>query len=431
MFSLSILIGTEGWFMISNLSLKKKLWLVYIVYNCVSFPVMTICYIWARHYVISNGLEVGGLLNLILTIFIVGTVIGTAILIPVSANIQRAIVTPIADMEKGVRRLAIGDTSVKFTFEAEDELGWLADSLRSIVAAIREESDVLDRMAGGDYTDVVEVRSEDDDMFRSVQGIIARKNNMLSNLRNVSRGISAAAASVAGDSQLLANGAGRQASSIEELSGNIGEVQGAAVKNLGMTDNILTNVSENAIRIREISQEMERMIDAMEHITESSGQVAKVITVIDSIAFQTNILALNAAVEAARAGNNGKGFAVVADEVRNLAGKSAEAAQETSNLIQASVDSVNTGSEIVDLISTRIAEIEDLIVNNTEMAKALHETSVQQSSAIQEINAGVADISSVVQSTTALADKSSSAAQQLSSESDTLISIVESFKLKS
>jgi methyl-accepting chemotaxis protein len=267
-------------------------------------------------------------------------------------------------------------------------------------------------------------------MFRAVRDIIEAENSMLSNLRGVSRGISTVAASVASDSNLLAGGASRQASSIEEFGANVGEVQNAAADNLGLTDRILANVSENASRIREISSEMERMIAAMSHITQSSGQVSKVITVIDTIAFQTNILALNAAVEAARAGMHGKGFAVVADEVRDLAGKSAAAAQETSNLIQASVDSVGIGSEIVAAISKRIEEIEELIVSNADMVEQLHKTSVQQRSALEEINAGIVDISAVVQTNTAMAEQSSAAAQQLSAEASILQTVVESFQLK-
>jgi methyl-accepting chemotaxis protein len=416
--------------MISKLPLKKKLWLVYLSYNCVSFPVMIICYVWARHYVISNGFSVGHLLELILAIFVIGTVVGTAYLIPLTMKIQKAIVGPIVDMEKNVRKLAIGDTSVDIDFVAPDELGHLAGSLREIVGAIRTESDVLDRMADGDYTDVIDTRSDDDAMFRAVKGIIDSKNEMLGNLRGVSRGISSAASSVANDAAQLASGATRQATSIEELGVNLAEVKDAASSNMDLTDEILSIVRENSNRIHEISEEMERMLSAMDHIKESSGQVAKVITVIDSIAFQTNILALNAAVEAARAGVHGKGFAVVADEVRNLAGKSAEAAQETSNLISASVNSVEIGSGIVDVISSRIAEIEDLILSNQEMVQKLHTTSVQQRSAIEEINTGVTDISSVVQTNTAMAEQSSAAAQQLSAESASLRSMVESFKLK-
>jgi methyl-accepting chemotaxis protein len=417
-------------FMISRLPLKKKLWLVYISYDCVAFPVMAIAYILARNYVHAHGLQVDGLLNLLLAVFVIGTVAGTAMLIPLTAMLQRSIVTPIVAMEKGVTKLAIGDTSIDFPFTSQDELGQLAASLRAIVDSIRSESGVLDRMATGDYTDVVEIRSDDDAMFRSVRDIIKAKNEMLGNLRGVSRGISDAASSVASDAQLLATGAIRQASSIDELGINIGEVNDAAAFNLTLTDGIMENVGKNSSRIREISTEMERMIDAMEHIRESSGQVSKVIAVIDSIAFQTNILALNAAVEAARAGMHGKGFAVVADEVRELAGKSAEAAQETSSLIQASVTSVEIGSEIVAIISERIAEMEALIASNSAMVAELHKTSVQQSSAIEGINAGIADISSVVQTNTSMAEKSSASAQQLSAESGALKSIVESFKLK-
>ncbi|MDR0875416.1 MAG: methyl-accepting chemotaxis protein [Clostridiales Family XIII bacterium] len=388
-------------------------------------------YLYTRHYAIANNLNLDGLQFFILVLYLAAIVIATTVIFTIANKVKKSISEPLKDMDRGVKRLALGDTTVKFTYDAsDDEIGSLSKSLRSVVGAIREESDILDRMAAGNYTDTIALRSENDEMFRAVRDIIEAENDMLGNLRGVSRGISAVAASVASDANLLASGASEQASSIEEFSASIGEVQNAAVDNLGLTDRILANVSENASRIRDISAEMERMIAAMSQITQSSVQVSKVITVIDTIAFQTNILALNAAVEAARAGMHGKGFAVVADEVRDLAGKSAAAAQETSNLIQASANNVEIGSDIVKVISKRIEEIETLIVSNAEMVEQLHKTSVQQRTAMEEINAGIITISDVIQTNTAMAEQSSAAAQQLSAEARTLEAVAESFQLK-
>jgi methyl-accepting chemotaxis protein len=416
--------------MINRLPLSKKLWFVYIAYDCISFPVMIATYFVVRHYGIVHEINVDSLLTFLLIFYIAAVVVGTLIILPLGGFIQKSIVKPLVEMEKGARRLAVGDTNVDFLFHSQDELGRLSNSLHSIAQAVRDESAILDRMAARDYTAVIETRSDDDEMFRSVDGIIGSQNELLSNLRSSSLHISDAAGSVAGDSQSLAIGANKQASAIYQLGINMSAIQGAAANNVALTDTILSNVQENSSHIQEISQDMQRMIEAMSSITERSGQVSTVINVIDTISFQTTILSLNAAVEAARAGSHGRGFAVVADEVKNLAGKSADATQATADLIKASIESVEAGSKIVEVIGRRILEMENLIRNNSEMVTRLHQESVRQSSAIEEINAAITEISSVIQTNKITAEKSASSAQQLSAESIVLKSIVDSFNLK-
>jgi methyl-accepting chemotaxis protein len=418
-----------GYILIDKLPLSKKLWSVYIAYSCFAFPVLIISYIYARYYVKVHDLDAAQMLRTLLVIYIAGVVLGSCIIIPLALMIQKAIITPLKDMEQGARKLAVGDTSVNFDFVSSDEIGQLSSSLQSTVEAIREESEMLDQMVAGDYNITVNVRSPEDDMFRSLSEIIQSKGDLMRSLKKVSHNMSDAAISVAADSQNLAHGASIQASAIEELSVSIEDVRDTAANNVGLTDDVLINVNKNMDRIEEIMQDMNHMVHAMDIIAQSSGQMSKVINVIDSIAFQTNILALNAAVEAARAGAHGKGFAVVADEVRNLASKSAMATQETASLIESSVANVKAGSEIVTLINNRLTEIEELISTNSNTVTHLHAESMQQSKAIEQITSTIDEISSVVQTNTMMAENSSASAQQLSAESATLKSMIEAFKL--
>ena len=230
--------------------------------------------------------------------------------------------------------------------------------------------------------------------------------------------------------QALSQGATEQASSIEELSASITEITDQINKNAENAKQANDSAEHAGREIMNSNEQMRSMVEAMDEITVKSSEISKIIKVIDDIAFQTNILALNAAVEAARAGAAGKGFAVVADEVRNLASKSAEAAKGTTVLIEESIAAVQSGSEI----ARRTAEMLDESANVTRQAVSLiekiTEASIMQAESAAQINVGVEQISSVVQTNSATSEESAAASEELSGQAELLKSLVGKFRLR-
>jgi methyl-accepting chemotaxis protein len=198
--------------------------------------------------------------------------------------------------------------------------------------------------------------------------------------------------------------------------------------------------NKNAIQARQLTNEtlnivqqsvlqMEKMLKSMNEIDETSKSVAKVIKVIDEIAFQTNLLALNAAVEAARAGKYGKGFAVVAEEVRNLANRSAEAAKNTTDLIENSTKEVANGVDNAEKTAGRLAEINESVKKANDIVSEITEASGQQSMGIKEVNAGLNQVNSIVQQNSSISEETAAASTELSTQSTRMHEIMSQFRL--
>ena len=238
----------------------------------------------------------------------------------------------------------------------------------------------------------------------------------------------AASGQVAASSQSLAQGSSEQAASLEETSASTEEINSVARKNSENSQAAATMLRDWIGRFERSERSLEEMIDAMRRIGESSEKVARVIKVIDEIAFQTNILALNAAVEAARAGEAGQGFAVVADEVRNLAQRSAQAAKETTELIEESTSNSRQGRQKLDDVAGGIRAVSGEAARVRELVDEVRGASAEQATGLDQIARAVAQMERVTQTTAANAEESASASEELSAQAETTRAIVAQLK---
>lgn len=346
---------------------------------------------------------------------------------------------PIKEVSEAANKIAGGDFYVQLQTKASGEVGELVDSFKRIGITlveykeyIQEIANVLNQIAQGNLC--FELKQEYIGEFSKVKDSLLNISENLSqtieNVKSSSEQIAMASSQVASGAQSLAQGTTEQASSIEEFSATIADISMQiknTANNADLANREVVSTSEEVINSNSQMQEMKL---AMNNINAKSAQISKIIKTIEDIAFQTNILALNAAVEAARAGSAGKGFAVVADEVRNLAQKSADAAKNTTMLIEETVQAVERGSQIVDITAQSMINVVAGSDQVRDFVNDIARTSKEQSDAVSQILIGVEQISSVIQSNSATAEESAAASEELSSQADLLKQHVNQFQIQ-
>lgn len=391
----------------------------------------------AEEYAILEGIESVKAEKFAWTVLIVCGLVSIIATIIVIMAIRKSILTPIEEIVNVYTEISRGNMHVDINYQSRDELGQMAKLIQKTnmmqSEILSDLTEHLLRISKGDLS--IRVDKEYPGDFRvmkdTIEDTISSLNQTMQVIHTAAEQVSMGSSQVASGAQALASGSTQQAASVEELTASIAQIAEQSLENSESVRTATQYVGEALAGVHTGNEHMQLLTEAMSEIGDASDQITNITKAIDDIAFQTNILALNAAIEAARAGSAGKGFAVVADEVRSLAGKSAEAAHQTAELIHKSVATVAKGNqisaktaEILQDVGAKASLVNENIVN-------IDQASYEQTRAIEQIKEGLTQVSSVVQTNAATAEENSATSEEMSAQAATLKDEIGKFKLSS
>ena len=379
--------------------------------------------------------RVTGIVSIILMILIgAGTVAFSTV---IRTTITGIMLKPIQELEGAAEKLKAGQLDVEINYESPDELGKLAGNFRqackTLEVIVQDTSYLLGEMAEGNFN----VSSNNPQIYignfrqqyESISKLKHELSDTLTQINEASEQVASGSGQLAGGAQALAEGATDQAGAVEELTATVESVSGIAESSAESASGAYQMVRTAVEQADQSREELQALTNAMERISSTSQEIQNIIGSIEEIASQTNLLSLNASIEAARVGEAGKGFAVVADQIGKLAGDSAQAAVNTRDLIEKSLQEIENGNQITEKTVAALNKILESMNDFANAAKGASESSTEQADMLKQIEQGIEQISSVVQSNSAAAEETSATSQELSAQSEGLKNLVGRFKL--
>ncbi|MCI8299792.1 MAG: HAMP domain-containing protein [Lachnospiraceae bacterium] len=350
-------------------------------------------------------------------------------------KIVKSIVDPLREIEDAATELSQGNLHTEVSCQSEDEIGTLAEALRSSFYHLSSYVEDIDRamkefsQGNFDVKANVDYRGDFCNIENSFMEFEKNMADMVKNVQTVADQVTRASEQISASSTELAEGASEQAGVTEELSASVESVSQQIDSNAKEALDISYEVQQVGEEIDYSNKKMQEMVASMERISDSSDQIGKIIATINEIADQTNLLALNASIEAARAGDAGRGFAVVADQVSLLAAQSAQAAKESTSLIEESVCAVKSGMVIAHDTAEQLENVVKGARDIIDKVNLIAEASKEQATAVDQINSGVDQINHVVQNNSATSQECAAASQEMTAQAENLTGMIREFKV--
>lgn len=391
--------------------------------------------VWLSGTSISNTEMTTEFLKRAVAILAVSVIGFVALYLFVFSVLRRAL-APIQEIEDAAKKLAEGKLDLSIAYESNNELGSLADSLRTSVAIMYTYVKDIDRamkeMANGNFN--IEAGQPFIGDFKGIEdsigAFIMDISKTLTTIKESSKEVSYGSEQVADAAQILADGASEQSLSVQDLLAAVSDISLQVHENSKNAEEATSMANEATAAIASSNVQMHGLRIAMEDISEKSEEISKIIKTIEDIAFQTNILSLNASVEAARAGAAGTGFVVVANEVRDLANKSNEAAKNITLLISKTVTSVDNGVKITNATAKDLEEAVEGAKATTAVISNIAVATGEQAKLLEKINVNVEKIENIVQSNSAASEETAATSEELATNADLMANLVSKFELK-